>query len=391
VFETGLINTGNIPSNSENVSFHGIGAKFEKLGTGEGSVAGSDSSLERDRESLPPSYRIRKRGKGQAVPLSTPFQANISHWDKLPEDKEEARPQEWFPAEEESPELRIWRQTCVKSLEGVKTFKFEGQWWDAWKEAILAALEEVDLQSLVLTDLRPPPESDTIRFAKWRLANKLVRRFLFSHLGKEHTALLVDCKSPRDMWRSLQFTFENDSNANWAVLFKKWVNLEQKPAQKLEEYLREHERLYVQLKAIGHTYDEEMRRMLLLGSLNKEYKVESRIFQHIGRPYNVIVANLRQVASQIESNRQSGHSTGSGSGSGTGGKKESNHTDRADKAGGKKKFVPVIKCYNCGQTGHKPAECPHEIKKNEDGSFVPLCFKCKKHGHKSADCKTEKK
>jgi hypothetical protein len=286
---------------------------------------------------------------------------------------------DWDPEEPESEEMKNWRLRASRPLESSKLSKFEGTWWEPWKEGILAALEESGLTDLVLYDLNPPPVNETEKFAKWTTANRMVRRFLFNHLGKEQAAQLVDCKSPRDIWRQLQFTWENDSSANWFLLFKRWVNLQMKPNQKLEDFLRESEKCYIQLKAIGHVYDDDFRRMLLLSNLNKEYQTDSKLYMEMGRPYQVVVANLRQTASQLEASKSSGGGTG------TGGKPQANGVKVKPK---QPNAGPVQnpRCFNCGEGGHITKDCPLGLERNKDGSLIPVCYKCKKKGHIKKEC-----
>jgi hypothetical protein len=318
--------------------------------------------------------------------------AGVSVWDHYPQQKVEELNAKtplphWTPMEAESEEMRAWRVKASKPLEGQKMYKFEGQWWEAWKEGMLAALEESGLKELVLKDLSPPPESHTGETTKWRMANTMIRRFLFSHLGKEQAALLVDCQSPRDMWRRLQFTYENDSQANWAALFKQWVNLKQKPSQKLEEYLQQQERYYIQLKAIGHVYDEEFRKMLLLSGLNERFAMESKLFMHMGRPFQVVVANLRQAASQMEiggrPHRESGAPQAN---SARAAGKPAHPKGSGGESGGGAKSGKGFKCFNCGDHGHRPTECPISRIRKADGSYETLCYSCKKPGHRSSEC-----
>jgi hypothetical protein len=318
--------------------------------------------------------------------------ARVSAWETYPQQNaEKTQPQEaipqWIPTETESEEMRAWRVKVSKPLEGQKMYKFEGQWWEAWKEGMLAALEESGLKELVLKDLRPPPEEHEEQTAKWKLANTMIRRFLFSHLGKEQAALLVDCQTPRDMWRRLQFTYENDSQANWANLFKHWVNLRQKPNQKLEEYLQQHERCYIQLKAIGHVYDDDFRRMLLLSGLNERFAMEGKMFMQMGRPFQVVVANLRQSASQMEfGGKHQKDSGGTQANSAQTGRRSGTSRGSGGGSGGSQKPGKGFKCFNCGDQGHRPSECPHTLKRKADGSYEQLCYSCKKPGHRSSDC-----
>jgi hypothetical protein len=318
------------------------------------------------------------------------YQPNLSSYDNY-----EANPKAsykvatpatvWSSTGEESPAIVAWRSKISKPLSGMKTYKFEGTHWDGWKNAILLALEEAELTPLVLQDLKPP--EDNLELRKYEVALKVVKRFLVTHLGRDQSALIVNCETPRDIWRHLQSTFENDSQAAFISLFKRWVNHEQKPNGKLEEYLREHERLHVQLTAIGHRYKEHFRKSLLLDGLNQDYKTEAAIYTSINSPIQVILANLRQASLKIEADRSRGKSTP--------GAKESNFAAKGKKPPtSRKASAPAdgdeVHCYVCGDRGHTQYTCPR-VKPNADGTLPQLCYACKKTGHISKDCPTKKK
>jgi hypothetical protein len=151
-----------------------------------------------------------------------------------------------------------------------------------------------------------------------------------------------------------------------------------KPNQKLEDFLRESEKCYVQLKAIGHVYDDSFRRMLLLSNLTKEYQTDTKLYMEMERPYQVVVANLRQTASQLEAQKQPANNGGGGGG----GKPQANGAKQKPEL--EKPAAPY--CRNCGDMGHLPKACPLGLKKKEDGSWDTVCFRCKNRGHFKKDC-----
>ncbi|CAJ0575317.1 unnamed protein product, partial [Mesorhabditis spiculigera] len=47
-------------------------------------------------------------------------------------------------------------------------------------------------------------------------------------------------------------------------------------------------------------------------------------------------------------------------------------------------------CFNCGEEGHRGSDCPHPRKPREGGGSN-VCFNCQQEGHRSADCTEPKK
>ena len=48
-------------------------------------------------------------------------------------------------------------------------------------------------------------------------------------------------------------------------------------------------------------------------------------------------------------------------------------------------------CYNCGQYGHKGAECPNKRTNNGKGKGKLICFYCGEEGHVAEKCEVKKK
>ena len=143
----------------------------------------------------------------------------------------------------------------------------------------------------------------------------------------------------------------------------------------MEAYIREQETFVERLKALGRVYDGPQKAMQLLGGLHSRFNGQKDIYMVLEKPYDELISVLKSVGIQSHS-------------SGTSGGPQTPKIPRAN-ATQKKKETPKERpqyCYNCGDGGHTPGQCPLEILKTSDGQIISRCYNCKEAGHSVKEC-----
>lgn len=160
--------------------------------------------------------------------------------------------------------------------------------------------------------------------------------------------LVTSCETPKEMWDALKSNFERETLANKLFLKKQYFRSEMQEGASVRNHLRSMKELTDKLAAIGSPISEEDQVVSLLGSLPQSYSalvtaLESRV--------NNLDLNYVQQALSHEEQKRSERSTNEKS------------ADSALVGKFKKsRKVSQIKCFRCGEKGHKKPDCPQKNK-----------------------------
>jgi hypothetical protein len=162
--------------------------------------------------------------------------------------------------------------------------------------------------------------------------------------------LVTSCETAKEAWDTLKSNFERETLANKLFLKKQYFRSEMSEGTSVRNHLRHMKELTDKLSAIGSPISEEDQVVSLLGSLPQSYSALVTALE--ARVDNLDLTYVQQALLHEEQKR-SDCSTD----------KKAGESALMSKP---KKSRKAIKCYGCGEKGHKKPDCPNKKRTKEE-------------------------
>ena len=157
------------------------------------------------------------------------------------------------------------------------TIKLSSSNYLLWKSQLLPLLESQELIDYVDGTLEPPPrfvpansQTPNIKHLAWKQTDQRLLSLLLSSLTKEAMAEVVGLTTSREVWLTLENTFNHRSKAR-EICLKDDLQLMKRGTQTVKEYARAFKAICDQLHTIGRAVDGTDKVHWFLRGLGSEF------------------------------------------------------------------------------------------------------------------------
>ncbi len=154
----------------------------------------------------------------------------------------------------------------INKLEGAKN-------WQIWKYQMTAILEARELYGHIDGTLTRPSvsESSSGAIASFEKSLKKTKALIVTSIKSDLIYLITECKTPKEIWDTLEQRFERDTIANKLFLKQRFFSLKMKESDHIDEHLRRMKVITDQLAAIKAPIPHDEHLVALLLSLPRSY------------------------------------------------------------------------------------------------------------------------
>ena len=245
----------------------------------------------------------------------------------------------------------------------LKYLQFSGReedypFWSEKFEAAMAARGS-EYEAVLLGTNDPPSEE------RHRVLLAAVKKTIWVDLVQvldRKTLMLVrrDCKGDgRAAWLMIAEHFKSTERPRVLTLMSRLTNLKLEETEDVGDYLIRAEEIEADLHDAGEEITKSMMFSLVLKGLPSEY--ETFVTVQNMQKGDIDYPGMKKALVNFSNTRKASEPQGSAAFSAA---------------------MSKIKCYGCGEPGHKKPACPKSKKKGAKGA----CFKCGKEGHQAKSC-----
>ena len=251
--------------------------------------------------------------------------------------------------------------------------KFDGidfaYWWMQIEDYLYG-------RKLHLPFLGTKPEA--MKAKEWALLDRQVLGVIRLILSKSVAHNVEKEKTTADLIKALSGMYEKKSVNNKVHLMKKLFNLKMTENASVAQHLNEFNTITNQLLSIEIDFDDEIRALIVLASLQNNWEAMRMAVSNSTRKEELKYNDIRDLILAEESRRRdAGETSGSGSAlnletRGRGNDRNSNRDKSKSRNSNRNKSKfrsgQQVQCWNCGKTCHFRNQCKSPKKKNEDNS-----------------------
>lgn len=213
---------------------------------------------------------------------------------------------------------------------------FLGHNFNNWKFRLHSILEKEQLLCVVTED--PQIGLDEAKKKEYLKSDAKAKAIIIQGLSDKHLDIVKDCKTAKEMLKSLQDIFVRSSSFSKLTLWRKLINLKCDRNDRLEDHFLKFDSLARELEDHGSKIDESDKICHLLLSLPKEYEtVITALETHDSLKMDLVRYRLLDEEAKLKSGKSSKTTTG-------------NENEVS--------FKSYAGCFNCGDTQHFIANCP---------------------------------
>ena len=235
--------------------------------------------------------------------------------------------------------------------------QFKGVDYSDWAFRMEALLNEKRLW-MIITDT--PSDADR-RDPEWIQGDATVRCLIIKHIAPSHTQYIRDKATAKDMWESLENTFQRKSRTKRIYLKKKMNRMHCEDDEPLESFFLKFDTLVREYKGAGGNVEDEELVIQLLSSLPERYDTVATAIETIDSDKidfdKVKVLLLEHEIKKNEKTAETHPETDSSA---------AFHAKKSPKHRHQQKRLP--RCFNCNELGHKSPDCPEPSKRRKNSA-----------------------
>lgn len=255
----------------------------------------------------------------------------------------------------------------------LKIRQFDGKSFNNWCFRMKVYLEQLEVMHCVERAAETEPfwtipetnaadkkaEKEQLELNRVRQDNKC-RSVLVQSIADDYLEYVKDKKSPKEIWDRLHEVFERKSITNRFILKRELLSMRFREGDRLEEHFLRFDKLVREIKGAGAKMDEEDVICLLMLTMPESYDAITTAMEAVTE--NLTMDLVRKKYLDVEAKRKS-----------------LRHEADSEDAAFSGRMRTKLKCYGCGEFGHKKVHCP----KNRDHHKSASRFQPKKSAPKA--------
>ena len=259
-------------------------------------------------------------------------------------------------------------RTVTVSSAKIDVEKFDGRNnFGLWQSEVLDGLCQQDLD-IVLEETKP----EDIKETDWNRLNIKACGLIRSCLCREQKYPFIREKSANALWKALENKYMKKSNENRLYLLKRLFRLQLRQGTSISSHIDEFNKLIADLLNLEETFKDEIKAMLLIGSLPDEldHLCITLIHGKDKLSFEEVCSSLTNY--EIRRKDQREHRDESVEALTVRGRSQSRKPGKRGKSKSRGR-VGKDECAFCREKGHWKKDCPKLKKKEKDMSISDAC------------------
>jgi hypothetical protein len=243
---------------------------------------------------------------------------------------------------------------------------FDGDKFPVWKYHMEICFDDREIMPIVSgADPQPPDDAPEAEKLAWQKANTMARRLISSSVSLPVLENLVNCPTAASMWSTLCGFYQQKSKENIYMIQSRFFHYTMEKGDSINSHVNKVLSMGNLLKDLGKPVQEDMLITKILCSLPPSYN--SLVVAWTNVPLEEqTVANLKVRLLQLENILSLQGSEISGDSAFLARSSKSTSKFKKHSQEHNKEYMQDLKsrtrCYNCGETDHWTAGCPHPDK-----------------------------